>query len=470
MFCLPRFTPWLLASFAICLLFTPPAMAQRVKKKLTVTMVPSSVSVGGTVTGTVTHNTSTGSDVYVSLTSSTAGAVTMPAKVTINAGQVSASFTVTAGTTPQSVTITASADGFQSGSAGLTIEAASLGKYEVRWLGYFEGDTTSYAISANSSGEVVGSSRTTVNGSSVNLATRFKADGPYDLNLEMADLLSWRTDGPWRAWRAKDINDFGQIVGDITKSPGSRAFVYDPGNVTGQRSLTIVEHPDGWPTNVGGINNWGQIVGSYTTDSASVAFVANPPDYQIIDLASGYQIDGGQGKSINDMGQLAFGNAGGEALRYTPVDDFGGPYFDIFPFHIREINERGVVAGMLRTEVKKGGKTQFTYSIYRAASPDAVQTIYQGTANSWSPSLNDHLDVAFTQNNRLLLHRDVVGQVSVDSLVADTKWKNSNNISCYKLLNPLVDGEGNVGLPMIVGAANISLGVTEAFILIPTIP
>jgi hypothetical protein len=56
MFCLPRFTPWLLASLAVCLLLTPPAMAQRVKNKLTVKL-PSSIPTGGEVTGTVTRNT-----------------------------------------------------------------------------------------------------------------------------------------------------------------------------------------------------------------------------------------------------------------------------------------------------------------------------------------------------------------------------------------------------------------------------
>jgi len=470
MFCLPRFTPWLLAGLAVFLLLTPPAMAQKVKKQLTVTLAPNSVSTGGEVIGTVKHNTSTGSPVTVSLTSSNASAVTMPASVTIVAGQSSASFTIIAGATPQTVTITASAGGFQSGSASLTIEAPPLGKYAVHWLGNFQGNTNSYAISANSNGEVVGQASRTVNGATVNVATRFTTAGPVDLNDEMADLLISRTDGPWRAWIAKDINDFGQIVGNITKSPGSRAFVYDPGDVTGQRSLTIVEHPEGWPSNVGGINNWGQIVGDYTTASGSVAFVANSPDYKIIDVAADFYIDGALGKRINDVGQLAL-NAAESGMRYTPPDALGGgPYFDIFPFHLRGINELGDVAGMLRTEVKKGGRSQFTYSIYRATSPDAVETIYHGALETWTPSINDHRDVAFTQNRRLFLSRVGVDVVNIDSLIENTKWKNASGMWCEKLMNPPVDGEGNVGLPIVAGAANISLGVSEAFVLIPTVP
>jgi len=466
MFCLPRFTHWLLASLAVCLMLTPPAMAQKVKKKLTVTLVPNSVSVGGTVTGTVTHNTSTGSAVSVSLTSSIASAVNMPSEVTINAGQSSASFTVTAGTTPQAVTITATADGFQSGSAGLTVEAASLGQYEVRWLGYFAGDSKSYAISANSNGEVVGQvAKTTLNGSSVNVAARFTATGPVDLNVEMAGLLSNIPGGPWRASRAHDINDWGQIAGTVTKSPGLRAFVYDPGDSTVSRpaSLTIVEHPDGWPTDVGGINNSGQIVGHYKTDSGTFGFVANPPLYEIIDVAPAY-INGAQGKSINDMGQLVLHTA--EAgMRYTPNN-----LFDIFPFYIKEINELGDVAGQLRTEVKKGGRSQFTYNIYLATSPDLIETIYHGTVDTNSPSINDYRDVAFTQNRRLMLSRVGMNVVNIDSLTEDTKWKSASGMWCCKLMNPAVDGGRNVGLPIIVGYANISLGVTEAFVLIPIVP
>lgn len=466
MFCLPRFTPWLMAGLAICLLLTPPAMAQKVKKQLTVTLAPNSVSTGGEVIGTVKHNTSTGSPVTVSLTSSNASAVSMPATVTINAGQSSASFTITAGATPQSVTITASAGGFQSGSASLTIQAPSLGKYAVHWLGFFEGQTTSYAISANSNGEIVGQSRkTTVNGSSVNVAARFTATGPVDLNVEMAGLLSNIPGGPWRASRAHDINDWGQIAGTVTKSPGLRAFVYDPGDSTVSRpaSLTIVEHPDAWPTDVGGINNSGQIVGHYKTDSGTFGFVATPPLYEIIDVAPAY-IDGAQGKSINDMGQLVLHTA--EAgMRYTPNN-----LFDIFPFYIKEINELGDVAGQLRTEVKKGGRSQFTYNVYRAASPDLIETIYQGTVDSNSPSINDYRDVAFTQNRRLMLSRVGKDIVNIDSLTEDTKWKNASGMWCCKLMNPAVDGGGNIGLPIIVGYANLSLGVTEAFVLIPIVP
>ncbi len=392
----------------------------------------------------------------------------MPASVTIIAGQSSASFTIIAGATPQTVTITASAGGFQSGSASLTIQAPPLGQYEVHWLGNFEGNTRSSATSANSNGEIVGRATRTVDGALVYVATRFTADGPVDLNDEMADLLNLRTDGPWRAWVAYDINDFGQIAGNITKSPGSRAFVYDSGVVTDQRSLTIVEHPEGWRVNVGGINNWGQIFGDYRTDSATVAFVANPPDYQIIDVASAY-IDDRLGKSINNMGQLALHTAEG-GMRYTPQDDLGGPHFDIFAFWLTGINELGDVAGQLRTEVKKGNKVERTYSIYRAASPDSVETIYHGTLETTHPSINDYRDVAFTQNRRLFLSRVGVDVVNIDTLIEDTKWKNASGLWCHRLMNPSVDLEGNVGLPIVVGGSNPSSGGNEAFVLIPIVP
>lgn len=191
---------------------------------------PNSVSAGDTVLGTVSHNASTGTPVTVVLSSSIDGAVTMPASVTIDAGQSSTSFNVTAGTTPRSVTITASAGGYQSGSAGLTITPPSLVRYNVVWLGNFLGDNYSAALSSNIHGEIVGLCSRTVDGVRVRVATRFTDKGPVDLNDEMADLLEESGDGDWRAYRADGINDLGQIVGTVTKSTRSSwVYIYDPG-------------------------------------------------------------------------------------------------------------------------------------------------------------------------------------------------------------------------------------------------
>jgi len=478
-----------LAALAVCLLFTQPAVAQN--KKLTLSLNPNSVSGGGTVSGSVSRNGPTGTSVTVSLSSSIAGAVTMPASVTIAGGQSSTSFNVTAGTNPGSVTITASADGHSSGSAGLTITAPStpppLVRYNVVWLGDF-GASYKYsnASSANIHGEIVGLSyKDLAEGSgSYRVATRFTPNGPVDLNEEMADLLEasntgdWPYDGDWIAYWADDINDLGQIVGTVTKSTGSSwAYIYDPGNGEvgddGYRepSLNILPRPDGIRTMSGrGINNFGEIIGEYRRfgdDEPMQCFTASPvDDYEFTDMGSRNGAVGPQLK-INDLGQMAIGTH-----RYTPpyVDEgdvLVDGVFDIFPFRINSINVFGEVGGYLRQEVgKRGRNIIYNYTVYRALSPDALETIYQGTEQALWVHINDYYDVAFTRSSRLFLYRDGIGEIDIDTTVVDNKWENARQVRCSKLMNPLQVGD-NQEFPIMIGYAEITSGEWEAFYLFP---
>lgn len=101
----------------------------------TVTIAPTTISEnGGSATGTVTRNTDTTAALVVSLTSNDTTEATVPATVTIPAGQASVSFTIDAaddaivdGT--QTATITAGAAGFGDGAATVDVtddDVASL--------------------------------------------------------------------------------------------------------------------------------------------------------------------------------------------------------------------------------------------------------------------------------------------------------------------------------------------------------
>lgn len=94
---------------------------------LNVSISPSSISEnGGTATGTVTRPGSTAAQLIVNLASSDTSEATVPASVTIPAGTSSATFTVTAVDDALAdgnviVTITASSEGFDNGTATVTV-------------------------------------------------------------------------------------------------------------------------------------------------------------------------------------------------------------------------------------------------------------------------------------------------------------------------------------------------------------
>ncbi len=99
-------------------------------------------------------------------------------------------------------------------------------RYDLQFLKGLGGQSS--VSSMNESGQIVGLSYDTQN---VRRATRFTESGAVDLNIEMADLLAARSDGPWFAWFATDINDLGQIVGCIKNNSSGKThpFFYDPG-------------------------------------------------------------------------------------------------------------------------------------------------------------------------------------------------------------------------------------------------
>jgi hypothetical protein len=72
---------------------------------------PGSIAVSMSATGTVTLSSSYASDLTVNLVSSDTSVATVPASVTVQAGNTTATFTLTAGTTAGSATVTASMPG-----------------------------------------------------------------------------------------------------------------------------------------------------------------------------------------------------------------------------------------------------------------------------------------------------------------------------------------------------------------------
>jgi len=103
---------------------------------LTMSLNTALIAEDGTATGTVTRNTPTTGDLVVSLVSSDPTEATLPATVTILAGQTSATFTVsgvndgtTDGTRP--VTLLAQATDFNSGAAGLSVTDRDIADLQV---------------------------------------------------------------------------------------------------------------------------------------------------------------------------------------------------------------------------------------------------------------------------------------------------------------------------------------------------
>jgi len=343
-------------------------------------------------------------------------------------------------------------------------------QYSVVWLGIL-GGTYSSAQSANSHGEIVGLSYE-ANGSGVRVATRFTGAGPIDLNVEMADLLAARTDGPWKAWIADDINELGQITGAITRSPGTWPFIYDPGDPdTGRpRTLEILPQIDNNPTRAVGINNLGEIAGYYEANQSAHAFVYTPGG-PFIDM-SPLHFSGMQTSVLNDAGQIAFWQG-----RYTPNANLGDVgTFNSFPGGLNGINSYGDVVGQFHTITTKGNRATYINKVYRAADPNNLEVLYTGSATSTAnyavnACINDHRDVCFTVNDRLILYRDLNGLVNIDSTVVDSKWTNARSTLATELMNPESDSSGTIGFPSIIGYARLSSSETEAFVLIPaTVP
>jgi hypothetical protein len=92
---------------------------------------PASIAEGGHAIGTVTRNTNTSTPLVVTLSSLDPTEATVPTTVTIATGQVSANFTVQGvadgiSDGSQATSIKASADGFNSGSAGIVVSDRDL--------------------------------------------------------------------------------------------------------------------------------------------------------------------------------------------------------------------------------------------------------------------------------------------------------------------------------------------------------
>jgi hypothetical protein len=104
---------------------------------LQVALAQAAAGPGATVRGTVSRNASTNAPLVVNLVSSNSAGATVPATVTIPAGQASAAFSITTaapGTLhgTQSVTISASAEGLTDGAATLVVTDLSLPDLQVR--------------------------------------------------------------------------------------------------------------------------------------------------------------------------------------------------------------------------------------------------------------------------------------------------------------------------------------------------
>lgn len=355
------------------------------------------------------------------------------------------------------------------GGGGGTTTLPSI-RFEVQFLGTLGGDRSSVS-GMNEAADIVGSSN---DSQGVFRAARFiPGFGAVDLNVEMADLLAVRTDGPWTATSAVDINDWGQIVGSIKvlSLPNSytHTFFYDPGDavLARPRTLEILPLVRETTTRPVAINNWGQIAGNYSLPNEVGSFVYSPGDIPI-DMGTGMDV-----KGMNDSGQVVFAKFGYESLRYTPNALLGdaGTY-ESFPFfcNFNSINSAGVLAGYKQVPLRK---TINEYTAFRAAAPGSLQVLLRSSSSSVSTlCINDDNDAIVGTDGRSSLYTDMngMGLINLDNLVvgtpaAVTKWR--EHFTAVRAMTKRYPVDATSSYPVMSGTAGLP---NQACVLVPRLP
>ena len=340
-------------------------------------------------------------------------------------------------------------------------------RFEVQFLGTLGGDQSSVS-GMNQAADIVGSSN---DSQGVFRAARFIAGfGAVDLNVEMADLLGARSDGPWLTTSAVDINDWGQIVGSI-KVPGgyTHTFFYDPGDagLARPRTLEILPLVRATTTRPIAINYWGQIVGSYSLPNEGGSFVYSP---------GGVPIDMGtemSAKGINDSGQVVFAKVGNESLRYTPDAFLGGAgTYESFPFfcNLHSINSSGVLVGYKQVLLRRNN---YEYTAYRAAAPGSLQILLRSSSSSVNTlCINDDNDAIVGTDGRSSLYTDMngMGLIKLDGVVvgtpaALTKWR--EHFATVRAMTNRYPVNATSSYPKMAGEAGLP---RQAFLLVPRLP
>ncbi len=274
-------------------LAAPPPGKGKDQPKLAVSVTPSSVAEGEQAVGTVSHdNSDLSSPVEVTLTSSDPGQATVPNSVTIPAGSASVSFLAlgvddSVADGDQSVTITAAAEGYQSGSANLTVTDTPV-EYTIQEIPV-PGIGTVWINGMTNSGFVYGWFTDTVDGVTVYRSGWIydQLDGVfYDLNQEASLLMQAQTlFGPDASiLSVVGMNSRGDMVGYVEDTAAIRkGYVIDT-SFEGQFSSnpadwTIRALPDFGSDYTYGrrINENGDVLGVYRrADGTSDAYLYNP--------------------------------------------------------------------------------------------------------------------------------------------------------------------------------------------------
>ena len=365
-------------------LAAPPPGKGKNQLKLSITVEPSSIAEGEQAVGKVSHdNSDLSSSVVVTLSSSDTGEATATnsdtggATVTIPAGSASATFDVTAiddsvTDGDQSVTITVSADGYQSGSANLTITdpaASPEVEFTIEEIPV-PGNGTVWINGVTNSSFVYGWFTDTVDGVTVYrsgwIYDQFNGSF-YDLNQE-ASLLSQVESlfGPDAGLDSVvGMNSRGDMVVYVEDSSGIRkGYVIDT-SLDGQFSpdpadWNVQALPDFGSDFTYGrrINEIGDVLGVYKrADGTSDAYLYNPwlgtPDTPLGVNLENTDVE------LNNLAEVAGIFDGGTAFLFDPTNSDWQWFTDAEYLNIRGLNDDGTFVGDAYTiETYAGGKKQ----------------------------------------------------------------------------------------------------------------